>query len=50
MGMNMDMPINTASLAIAPQMLSLIAEIDEFKGDWLALGTLAPDRLSAMRD
>ena len=49
MGMNMDMPINTISLAITPQMLSLIAEIDEFKGAWRALGTLAPDRLSALR-
>mgnify|MGYP000501207289 CR=1 FL=1 len=49
MGMNMDMPINIASLAITPQMLSLIAEIDEFKGAWRALGTLAPDRLSALR-
>jgi Fic family protein len=49
MGMNMDMPINTASLTITPQMLSLIAEIDEFKGAWRALGTLAPDRLLALR-
>jgi Fic family protein len=49
MGMNVDMPINTASLTIKPQMLSLIAEIDEFKGAWRALGTLAPDRLSALR-
>ncbi len=40
MGINMDMPINTASLTITPQMLSLIAEIDEFKGAWRALGTL----------
>ncbi|WP_420607557.1 Fic family protein [Novosphingopyxis sp.] len=45
----MDMSINTASLAITPQMLSLIAENDEFKGAWRALGTLAPDRLSALR-
>jgi hypothetical protein len=36
MGMDMDMPINTASLVITPQMLSLIAEIDEFKGAWRA--------------
>jgi Fic family protein len=43
------MPINAASLIITPQMLSLIAEIDEFKGAWRALGTLAPDRLSALR-
>jgi Fic family protein len=45
----MDMPINTTSLSISLQMLSLIAEIDEFKGAWRALGTLAPDRLSALR-
>ncbi len=44
-----DMPINTASLLITPRVLSLIAEIDEFKGAWRALGTLAPDRLSALR-
>lgn len=30
-------------------MLSLVAEIDEFKGAWRALGTLAPERLSALR-
>ncbi|MDP3349460.1 MAG: Fic family protein [Hydrogenophaga sp.] len=30
-------------------MLKLIAGIDEFKGAWRALGTLAPDRLSALR-
>ena len=30
-------------------ILSLIARIDEFKGAWRALGTLAPDRLSALR-
>ena len=49
MGMNVGMPINTASLTITSQMLSLISEIDEFKGAWRALGTLAPDRLSALR-
>ncbi len=27
----------------------LIAEIDEFKGAWRALGTLAPERLNALR-
>ena len=43
------MPINTNSLVITRPMLSLIAEIDEFKGAWRALGTLAPDRLSALR-
>ena len=45
----MDMSINAAALVITPQILLLIAEIDEFKGAWRALGTLAPDRLSALR-
>jgi hypothetical protein len=30
-------------------LLGVIAEIDEFKGAWRALGTLAPERLSALR-
>lgn len=34
---------------ITPEVLKLIAGIDEFKGAWRALGTLAPDRLSALR-
>lgn len=37
------------SLRITPEILSLIARIDEFKGAWRALGTLAPERLSALR-
>ena len=37
------------SLLITPEILKLIARIDEFKGAWRALGTLAPDRLSALR-
>jgi Fic family protein len=41
--------IVTSSLQITPELLSLVAEIDEFKGAWRALGTLAPDRLSALR-
>lgn len=43
------MSFNTDSLTITPEILSLIAELDEFKGAWRALGTLAPDRLSALR-
>jgi Fic family protein len=39
----------TSSLQITPELLALIAEIDEFKGAWRALGTLAPERLSALR-
>jgi len=31
----------TESLRITPEILGLIAEIDEFKGAWRALGTLA---------
>ena len=37
------------SLKITPEVLGLIAQIDEFKGAWRALGTLAPDRLQALR-
>src|SRR5882672_2834273 len=37
------------TLKITPEILSLIAGIVEFKGSWRALGTLAPDRLSALR-
>jgi Fic family protein len=41
--------ITTNSLVITPELLTLTAEIDEFKGAWQALGTLAPERLSALR-
>lgn len=41
--------IRTDTIHITPEILSLIAQIDEFKGVWRALGTLAPDRLSALR-
>ena len=41
--------IQTASLEITPEMLVLDAGIDEFKGAWRALGTLAPERLAALR-
>ena len=43
------MIINTETLTITPEILSLIAELDEFKGAWKAIGTLAPERLSALR-
>jgi hypothetical protein len=32
----------TNSLTITPQILALIARIDEFKGAWRAMGTIAP--------
>ncbi|MEJ7138656.1 Fic family protein [Amphibiibacter pelophylacis] len=41
--------LRTDTLQITPEILSLIARIDEFKGAWRALGTLAPERLSALR-
>ncbi|MFZ4514311.1 MAG: Fic family protein, partial [Geothrix sp.] len=41
--------IRADSIQITPEILRLITQIDEFKGAWRALGTLAPDRLSALR-
>ena len=41
--------IRSDTLQITPEALSLIARIEEFKGAWRALGTLAPDRLSVLR-
>lgn len=41
--------IKTNHLNITTDILSLISTIDEFKGAWRALGTLAPERLSALR-
>lgn len=41
--------MNTETIQITPELLALIAEIDEFKGAWRALGTLAPERLKALR-
>src|ERR1700688_926775 len=41
--------IQIRSLEITQDILALVAEIDEFKGAWRALGTLAPERLSALR-
>ena len=49
LGILLGMSLKTDSLLITPEILALIAEIDEFKGAWRALGTLAPERLSALR-
>jgi len=43
------MSLKTDCLAITSEILALVSEIDEFKGAWRALGTLAPERLSALR-
>ena len=45
----MEIERQAAALRITPEMLRLIGEIDEFKGAWRALGTLAPERLAALR-
>jgi Fic family protein len=41
--------IRPKSLTITPEILTVIGEIDEFKGAWRALGTLAPERLRQLR-
>lgn len=41
--------LNTTTIRITPEILSLIAEIDEFKGAWRAIGRIAPERLSSLR-
>jgi hypothetical protein len=37
--------MNTDTIGITPELLAILSEIDEFKGAWRALGTLAPERL-----
>ena len=51
MGMDgqMDAALNTSSLKITNKILGIIAEIDEFKGTWRAIGRIAPERLSSLR-
>ena len=41
--------LRSNTLQITHEILSLVARIDEFKGAWRALGTLAPERLMALR-
>jgi Fic family protein len=41
--------IRTDALQITHEFLALITEVDEFKGAWRALSTLAPERLKALR-
>ena len=43
------MGINIENLKITPEILLLIAELDEFKGAWRALGQLAPEQLSSLK-
>ena len=41
--------LKTEPIHVTQELLALIAEIDEFTGAWRALGTLAPERLRALR-
>lgn len=41
--------ISLQSLQITPEFLRIIADIDEFKGSWRAVGRVAPDRLTSLR-
>ncbi len=45
----MDAGFDISSLKITLEFLGLIAEIDEFKGAWRAIGRIAPEQLSALR-
>lgn len=41
--------MNISSLLITPELLRLIAEIDEFKGSWTTLSNHSPDHLKVLR-
>src|SRR6202047_982728 len=41
--------INTDTILVTQELLALLSEIDEFKGAWRALSTIAPERLNALR-
>jgi len=45
----MDIIMDTPKLQILPQYIKLISEIDQFKGKWQALSSLAPDRLALLK-
>jgi Fic family protein len=45
----MDIGMDTPSLKISPDILRIVAGIDEFKGAWRAFKNIAPDRLSLLR-
>lgn len=45
----MDNNMDTPPLKISPEVLRIVASIDEFKGAWRAFQSLAPDRLNLLR-
>ena len=40
---------NIKNITITPEILKLIADIDEFKGRWKVIETLAPEKLTSLR-
>jgi hypothetical protein len=42
--------ITIKSIQITDELLNLLSEVDEFKGAWRALGTLAPEKDSMRCD
>jgi len=43
------MDYNKLDIRLGQEMVKLVAEVDEFKGHWEALKTLAPERLNKLR-
>jgi Fic family protein len=41
--------INTDTIQVTQELLALLSELDDFKGAWRALSTIAPERLNALR-
>lgn len=41
--------MKTETIQITPELLMLLSEVDEFKGAWRALDTLALERLNLLR-
>lgn len=41
--------LRTDRIQISQELLALVTELDEFKGAWRSFGTLAPERLAALR-
>ena len=44
----MDAKVHTDTLIITPELLKLIAGLDEFKGAWAAIGRIAPGQLTSL--
>ena len=45
----MDGGVHTDTLIITPEVLNLIAALDEFKGAWTAMRRIAPEQLISLR-